>query len=197
MTWSMHTIGFLDIQDVENAARTFTKSYSVYNHEPFKTWSENQPGVEGSGNFITGVGGFLQSVMNGYGGIRLHFDYLSITNFYNPPNTKGLTLKGITYLNNRFNLEIKNDVATVMLTDVSKDHIIKITVSPSNKDYEAKIGSTITFNRGEELIMKPESNIFGACELKETVLGISAGAAIIKINIFISLTIAVFIFLMK
>jgi hypothetical protein len=45
--------------------------------------------------------------------------------------------------------------------------------------------------------MKADSNIFGTCELKETVLGIPAGAAILKINIFITLTIAAFVFLMK
>lgn len=197
MTWSMHTIGFLDIQDEVNAARTFTKSYSVYNHEPFKTWSENQPGTPGSGNFITGVGGFLQSVMNGYGGIRLHFDHLSITNFYNPPSTKGLTLKGITYLNNRFNLEIRNGSATVTFTDVSKDHPIKITMSPSNLEFEAKVNSPISFNTTYELIMKPETNVFGSCELKETILNVPASASVFKINIFIGLVIALLAVLLK
>lgn len=186
MTWSMHTIGFLDIKDTANASKMFEKSYSVYNHEPFKTWSENQPGVEGAGNFITGIGGFLQSVINGYGGIRLHFDHLSITNFYNPPNTKGLNLKGLTYLNNHFNLEVKDDTATVVFTELSEQHLIEITLKPSNEAKEVKTNSPIIFKRDQELIMMPAANNFGECKMKETVLGESS-AEKIKINLFITL----------
>ncbi len=54
MTWSMHAIGFLDIKDEEEAAKNFEKAWSVYTHEPFLTWSENQPNIPAAGNFITG-----------------------------------------------------------------------------------------------------------------------------------------------
>lgn len=36
MTWAMHTIGFLDLGDVNKAAEMFDKSYSNYVREPFK-----------------------------------------------------------------------------------------------------------------------------------------------------------------
>lgn len=36
MTWAMHTIGFLDLNDVTKAAELFDKSFRNYIREPFK-----------------------------------------------------------------------------------------------------------------------------------------------------------------
>jgi len=47
----------------------------------------------GTVNFITGMGGFLQSLLSGYGGIRIHIDHLS----FNPKLPRGInnfTIKG-------------------------------------------------------------------------------------------------------
>lgn len=180
MTWSMHTIGFLDIKDEENAAKMFEKSYRVYTHEPFKTWSENQPeAVEGSGNFITGAGGFLQSVMNGYAGIKLHFDHLSITNFYNPPESQGLSLKGINYLNSTFNLRIVKDSATLNFIKVSENLSILLVNATSSIEVT---DTTIVFSRNQKLILKSTFNGFGACAMKETILGEKSAASILKMS---------------
>jgi trehalose/maltose hydrolase-like predicted phosphorylase len=180
MTWGVHTIGFLDIQDQVEAAKYFERSYNVYTHQPFFTWSENQPGTPGAGNFITGAGGFLQSVINGYGGVRLHFNYLSITNFFTPPSCSALEFNGITYLGNRFSMRIENGTAVVKFVYVDAEHPIKATIKQTNVVYSPELGTTISFTREQELIMEPKTNDFGLCELKETELGITAGAAIIK-----------------
>jgi hypothetical protein len=173
MTWGVHTIGFLDIHDQVEAGNVFERSYTVYTHQPFFTWSENQPGTPGAGNFITGAGGFLQSVMNGYAGIRLHFDHLSITNFYNPPDTTALELNGITYLNSRFKLRIMNDTARIQFISVDREHPIKVTLKPSNTVHHPSAGAAFLFSREEELVIEAASNAFGSCEMKETVLGIA------------------------
>jgi len=36
MTWAMHTIGFLELNDLEEAAEIFNKSYQLYLRQPFK-----------------------------------------------------------------------------------------------------------------------------------------------------------------
>ena len=36
MTWAMHTIGFLDVNNEEKARETFNESYIPYLREPFK-----------------------------------------------------------------------------------------------------------------------------------------------------------------
>lgn len=191
MTWSMHTIGYLDIQDQVEAARNFDKSWSVYTHMPFLTWSENQPGIPAAGNFITGMGGFLQSLINGYGGVRLHFDHLSISNFYTPPNSGSLEIKSLTYLNNRFSLNISGRNATIKFLEINIDNPLKVTVN--ERQYGVGAGISITFDREEELIMEPLIQSFGSCELKKTELGQTASAESMKI----SLVLIIFVFFVK
>ncbi len=36
MTWAMHTIGLLELDDLEEAAHIFNRSYQWYMREPFK-----------------------------------------------------------------------------------------------------------------------------------------------------------------
>lgn len=191
MTWGVHTLGFLDLQDEVEATKYFERSYNVYTHQPFFTWSENQPNTPGAGNFITGAGGFLQSVINGYGGIRLHFDYLSITNFFMPKNSNSLEFNGITYLNSRFSMKIVNQTATIKFISVDSEHPMRVTVKPSNAEYFVSVNMTISFNRDEELIMEGMTNLFGTCEMKKTELGVEAGAGSFKTNVILSTMVAI------
>lgn len=41
MTWAMHTIGFLELDDMKSAAEIFNRSYQWYLREPFKVCSPN------------------------------------------------------------------------------------------------------------------------------------------------------------
>lgn len=94
MTWAMHVIGHLDLNEINEATELFNRSYQPYMRKPFNVWTETMEGVGGAGNFITGAGGFLQLIINGYGGVRLHNDYLKISNIRLPPGTNRLTLNG-------------------------------------------------------------------------------------------------------
>lgn len=176
MTWAMHTVGFLDLHDEEEAAKVFERSFNQYTREPFKVWSEVIPGTVGAGNFITGAGGFLQSVINGYGGVRLHFDRLSITNFYVPPQSTSLEFSGITYLNNLFSLSISGTQAIVKFIRLDPEHIIKVHLG--DKEFtQTEILSGITFNRDQELNMEAAIKPFNTCEMKKTEMGQKAGVS--------------------
>jgi protein-glucosylgalactosylhydroxylysine glucosidase len=193
MTWAMHTVGFLDIQDQVDAAKLFERSYSLYTREPFKVWSEVIPGTKGAGNFITGAGGFLQSIINGYGGVRLHFDSLTITNFFVPPQSNSLEFNGINYLNNRFSLTINENQATVTFKSLDRDHPIKVVLKPSGFTSTPTVGATFTFNRDQELVIKPDRMPFEQCELKETVLGQKAGASGVKVSLMLMAVVGMFL----
>ena len=69
-----------------------------------------QDGV-GAVNFITGAGGFLQSLIYGYAGIRILPYYMKISplNSNLPPNTDRLILKGLNYLSTVFDLIITEE----------------------------------------------------------------------------------------
>ncbi|XP_039765165.1 protein-glucosylgalactosylhydroxylysine glucosidase [Pararge aegeria] len=119
MTWSMHTIGQLQIQDNLRAATLFNKSYEGYVREPFKVWTELRRPKVGAVNFHTGMGGFLQTLMFGYAGIRIHLNRLEITQPQLPPEATKFRIKGIKYLGSNLTLDIR--VLQTTLTVISVD----------------------------------------------------------------------------
>ena len=64
----------------------------------FQVWSETPIGYKGSANFLTGIGGFLQTLINGYAGISFQIDNnmakMLIKHTYLPQNITHLTIKG-------------------------------------------------------------------------------------------------------
>lgn len=84
MTWAIHAIGHMDIGEVPST-ELFHRSFVPYIRKPFYIWSETSDEHEGVGNFITGAGGFLQLIMNGYAGIRTEPLQLEIRNTQLPP----------------------------------------------------------------------------------------------------------------
>ncbi len=93
MTWAMHAIGHIDIGELPTE-ELFYRSYDTYIRRPFYTWQEVVEPFVGVGNFITGAGGFLQLILNGYGGIRLYTDHIAISRTLLPPNATKLTING-------------------------------------------------------------------------------------------------------
>ncbi|KAJ2953896.1 hypothetical protein O0L34_g1527 [Tuta absoluta] len=120
MTWSMHTIGHLQLDDNLQAALMFNKSYEGYVREPFKIWSELRRPRVGAVNFLTGMGGFLQTLMFGYGGIRIHLDRLEIDRPQLPPEATSFKIRGIKYLGANLTLEIHISSTTLSVQAVDK-----------------------------------------------------------------------------
>ncbi|XP_067687127.1 protein-glucosylgalactosylhydroxylysine glucosidase-like [Haliotis asinina] len=71
MTWSMFSINWLELDEKDKADQMFDQSHALYTREPFNVWTEARAEI-GAVNFITGMGGFLQALIFGYGGTRLH-----------------------------------------------------------------------------------------------------------------------------
>lgn len=116
MTWSMQAIGYLEVGLHQEASKYFVQGYSNI-QAPFNVWTETPQG--GAVNFITGAGGFLQSVWAGYFGIRYQFpeDDGDATIFSLrarpsvPANVTRFALRGLRLGGNQFDLlsEVQND----------------------------------------------------------------------------------------
>lgn len=65
----MFSIGYGDVGEDDKAASFFSRGYSQNSLGAFHDWHE-VVGASGANNFITGAGGFMQSVWAGYGGVR-------------------------------------------------------------------------------------------------------------------------------
>ncbi|KAM9957648.1 hypothetical protein ACTFIW_012615 [Dictyostelium discoideum] len=101
MTYSMHTVAWLELENLENATKQWFRSYNNCNNSPFLVWTETPTG--GAVNFATGMGGFLQGLMFGYGGVRIHQGNLD---FYPqlPEGTTSLKIRSMNYIGSTFNV---------------------------------------------------------------------------------------------
>ncbi|CAL8123676.1 unnamed protein product [Orchesella dallaii] len=169
MTWAMHTIGFLELNDLEEAAEIFNKSYQLYLREPFKVWTEAKPPTLGAINFITGMGGFLQSIFSGYGGLRVFPEKITITKPRVLPDSSGLKLTGIKYLGNVIDADISPTNITLTLRQSSSG--FPLTVS-SNDGSPIDFVDSITYStQVGELQLEISSKTPTNCELPYDKIG--------------------------
>nr|KAG5696162.1 hypothetical protein BaRGS_026521 [Batillaria attramentaria] len=157
MTWSMFTINWLDLANLEMAAENFNKSYSFYRRRPFNTWTEAKTGL-GATNFITGMGGFLQAVIFGYAGMRIELEHLSFHPRL-PPNTNKMKVTGLDYLGSTFDLLITDDKVLVIVREQSASFPLQLTTKAA--------GSTWQLKKGMELSLKREPFVITSLNVTE------------------------------
>ncbi|XP_032530188.2 protein-glucosylgalactosylhydroxylysine glucosidase [Danaus plexippus] len=167
MTWSMHAIGQLDLKDNLRAAILFNKSYEGYVREPFKIWSELRRPRLGAVNFHTGMGGFLQALMFGYGGIRVHLDRLVITQPQLPPEATRFKIKGIKYLGSNLALDV--GVATTTLTVSSMDDNWPLIMNNGKYNITLVPGMTVTLKGQGPFTIRADS--WKDCKLPVDIIG--------------------------
>lgn len=133
MTWSLFSIGYLDAGLRTSAQSNFERGYANA-QPPFYVWTETPTG--GCVNFITGAGGFLQSVLFGYGGIRLTGHALVVA----PPEPPGLVtelvLRGVHYLGWR--LRVVSTRTGFTLTALSRSDDAVPTLAVALNDGQAR-----------------------------------------------------------
>lgn len=118
----------------------------------------------------------------------MHFDSLTISNFYVLPQAESLIFNGITFLGSRFTLNVTKDEATLTFVDLNTKHPIKATLMPSNTEFYPTVGSTVRFSQRQKLILTARKSPF-ECEMKETVLGGTATSLKISAILIVVLTI--------
>lgn len=96
MTWSMFSVNFRDVGDLEQADAFFTRGYVDNAVGDFLEWHEGTH-ASGSANFLTGAGGFLQSVWAGYGGMRFINGTLVLQNPSPLPGSTSLALRSVYF----------------------------------------------------------------------------------------------------
>lgn len=126
MSNSMYAINYLDIDDIEAGNEMFLKSYQPYLRQPFNVWSEVAEGESGATNFITGAGGFLQTILNGFLGIRVRLNHLEIRRLRLPRSLTKLQFNGISYLSSKFQLSLDAAGNFISFTTLNDDLSLKI-----------------------------------------------------------------------
>lgn len=153
MTKSMFAIGWLDIGDYARAEISFNESY-VNAKAPFMVWTE---GADGGGavNFITGAGGFLQSLLFGYGGLRLHGNQQLHFNPMLPPGATQMKFVGVDYHGNSINFVIGESQSQILVTSrQSSAPVLQAVIVRTEEKRRLDIGYRLEISN-ELLIIEP------------------------------------------
>ncbi|XP_039493003.1 protein-glucosylgalactosylhydroxylysine glucosidase [Drosophila santomea] len=122
MTWSMFAANYIRNLQLTLANEYFERGYKSYVRPEFKVWSETPMGYDGSANFLTGIGGFLQALIFGYGGLDfgrtaddqfLMFIRITLT----PPNVEEIFINSIPYGSAKCTLRFKNRESEIVCYD--------------------------------------------------------------------------------
>ncbi|CAF3541630.1 unnamed protein product [Rotaria sp. Silwood1] len=154
MTWSMHSIGFIELGDFDKAEQLFRRSYETYVRSPFNVWTEAQSGV-GAVNFITGAGGFLQAVLFGYGGIRLTLDQLEFKPRGHLPNqvTKFI-FHGLKYQGTTIDLTIDNDMYEIFIRAQNINNSVPLLYKQGENNGPLKLNDRLSFPIDTHVIIR-------------------------------------------
>ena len=108
MTYSMYSIGMLELGKTDLAEKLFKVQFKNL-RPPFRIWNEYPSAVnQACTNFLTAVGGFLQSLLYGYLGIRVLENCIQISpNLL--PDCSQARYTGVTYCSERFNVHVFKD----------------------------------------------------------------------------------------
>jgi trehalose/maltose hydrolase-like predicted phosphorylase len=104
MTWGMHSVGYIELgagYEAE-AAANFNRSFANA-QPPFLVWTETPTG--GTPNFLTGAGGFLQTALQGYSGLRVGDAGVALAPLGLPEGARGCKIRGLAYLGARLDVE--------------------------------------------------------------------------------------------
>ncbi len=117
-------------------------------------WAETPSGA-GAANLITGMGGFLQAVIYGYGGIRLGLDQLE----FNPPGhlpdqaTKFI-FHGIKYQGRVLDLIINKMMYEIRVNSQNNNDSIPIVYEYGEYRGLLKVNDHLSFPIGTHLIIR-------------------------------------------
>ncbi|CAL1536283.1 unnamed protein product [Lymnaea stagnalis] len=147
MTWGAFIIGWLELGEEAKAADLFNRSV-LNSQQPFLVWSEDADGG-GATNFLTGMGGYLQMILFGYGGCRIYDDMLT----FNPiliTRTTEVTFTGIDYRNCSFDLGYDQDNMTLTQTSDGQSRLgLEVKFQAANRWQKLITGQATTVKRQE------------------------------------------------
>lgn len=123
----------------------------------FFVWKERVSG--GHLNFITGAGGFLQSLIHGYGGLRWRNGRLRTYLQLPPGGATHMTLRGVQYIGGRLDFSVGASGARVTMTKEIDPpprllDCLKVADTGSSLYPLCSPGDTVSFPSGKEIAVE-------------------------------------------
>ncbi|KAH8588922.1 family 65 glycoside hydrolase [Bisporella sp. PMI_857] len=156
MTWSIFSIVEAQHQSEGCAAYTYLlRSYEPYIREPFYQFSEiamdrdqDNPafpfGLNPAFPFLTGAGGFLQTLTHGLTGLRPHFDFFRLDPVLPPQLQDGVIIKGLKWQGSNFDVKIGPKTTIITRKMVGKSPTAVALVQVRGHIYRIAPGQSIS-----------------------------------------------------
>ena len=156
MTWSMYAVGYTELGAgfEEQAAQFFNRSFANNVQPPFAVWKEGGRGG-GCPNFLTGAGGFLQTLLHAYPGLRVNSSAMTFHSPSLPQGATGVKLRGLAYLGNRLDVRITQTAVNVTLREDSAPALSPGAPKASLGVLDADAGTLIPLQVGVPLTISP------------------------------------------
>jgi len=157
MTTPMHTIVWLQLGELALAEAEFNRSMHAACYGPYNVRNEVDvhPDIVGghfnNSRFLTGDGGFLQAIVNGYGGIRILDDTLKLYQPILPMSVGEMNLRGLTWHNRYFNYTLGIESATISVYSTSPSGGLSIINAQGNCVTAVPGGSAVTLLYADNL----------------------------------------------
>ncbi|EDW12443.2 protein-glucosylgalactosylhydroxylysine glucosidase [Drosophila mojavensis] len=150
MTWSMFAANYLLTKQDWRAHEYFARGYQNYVHKEFKVWSEVPIGYNGSANFLTGIGGFLQSLIFGYGGLDFaragDTSQLQLSTPNVPPDVQQVRIKYIKFAQSKCVWTFQHSVSNMICTGQANQ---SFELLQGNQRTPLGHSFNVTLNRGD------------------------------------------------
>lgn len=164
MTKSISVIDWLQVNETLLAAKYLANS-TLNIQRPFNVWTESSsPNQHSSAkdmgcyNFMTGGGGFIQSIVHGYGGVRYLKNAMRLMPILPPSDRDPTTpvsqfkLRGLTYKGTRFDVELTQEKGTVVVVYAGS---VPLKVLVAGTERPLSIGSRVPFLPHQPIEISP------------------------------------------
>ncbi|XP_062551750.1 protein-glucosylgalactosylhydroxylysine glucosidase-like [Armigeres subalbatus] len=173
MTWAMHTIGWIELDEMDLAAEYLRRSYQPYIRSPFHVWNQGSTENPGSQNFVFGAASFLHTMINGYAGIRLRSDEMVLDRPRLPPGTTRLYIPTINYNRFRFSLEIRQNGGFSIMQQATPTLPNLLIIVDGVEHNPCGLNTACFFNGSQSATLKVLPSTTERCQLKPTRLNMT------------------------
>uniref|UniRef100_A0A336MPP1 CSON002234 protein n=1 Tax=Culicoides sonorensis TaxID=179676 RepID=A0A336MPP1_CULSO len=172
-TWASHLISDIELNNAKEESSLFYDINYLYLERPFNIWTDRHVALDRIYNFVSGAAAYLQIYMNGYAGIKIHFDRMEITHPKLPPDSTKLRIKGVNYLSARFDVTVKQDKYSLTIRELPKNDVELKVEDDEGRIYDfARAGDTIELGINSTLTIKAKTYPYGECTMPKNIIGV-------------------------
>ena len=104
-------------------------------------------------NYLSAMGGFLQSIINGYGGVRLHHRGMELDPAL-PPNATSLNFIGLDYLGSSIDIYVtKSEMLTVVTRQDYAAPLLRLYVYEPEENHQLLLKQEVRIQRRRAVIL--------------------------------------------